>query len=68
MWYNTIPSFVPMDFHMYSTYYSGIEGHGPLISRRNKRYATNTTQLKSMPPIEQLEQIHCHVRMPSSRI
>jgi hypothetical protein len=43
MWYNTLPSFVPMDFNMYSMYYLGIKGHDPLISRRRKGYAIGDT-------------------------
>jgi hypothetical protein len=52
MWYTTIPSFVPMDPNMHFMYYSGIKGPYPLISRRNKGYATNVTQPKLVPPIE----------------
>jgi hypothetical protein len=51
---------------MYSTYYSGIKGHDPLISRRKERYVTSTTQLEPMPPIKQLEQTHYHLRVPTS--
>ncbi len=51
MWYNTIPSFVPMDFNMYFAYYSRIKGHDPLISRRKERYAIHTTQLEWYHPL-----------------
>jgi hypothetical protein len=56
MWYNTIPSFVPMDRNMYSMYYSKTKGPNPLISRRRKGYVVNVTQLEKVPPIEQLVQ------------
>jgi hypothetical protein len=65
MLYNTIPSFVPMDLNIYFAYYSWIKGHDPLISRRKERYATDITQLKPVPFVEQLEQIHYHVRVPT---
>jgi hypothetical protein len=35
-WYNTIPSFVPMDPNMYSMYYSRIKGLDSLIYGRKK--------------------------------
>jgi hypothetical protein len=54
MWYNTIPSFVPMDLNMYSMYYLGIKGLDPLMYGRRKGYAINVIQLKQMPPLEQL--------------
>ncbi len=41
MWYNTIPSFVPMDLHTYCTYYYGIKGFDTLISRRKEIHASN---------------------------
>jgi hypothetical protein len=44
MWYNIVPSFVPMDLNMSSMYYSRIKGLDPLISRRKKGYATGVTQ------------------------
>jgi hypothetical protein len=44
MWYNTIPSFVPMDPNMYSSYYFIIKGLDPLIFGRKEIYATNTIQ------------------------
>jgi hypothetical protein len=44
MWYNTIPSFVPMDPNMYSMYYLGIKGLDPLTFGRKKGYATSVTQ------------------------
>jgi hypothetical protein len=56
MWYNTIPSFVLMDFNVYSMYYLGIKGLDPLISRKKKGDPINVTQPKPMPPIEQLVQ------------
>ncbi len=65
MWYNTIPSFVPMDFNMCSAYYSRIKGHDPLISRRKERYATNTIGLEPMAHVEQLEQTHYPIRVPT---
>jgi len=43
MWYNTLPSFVPMDPNMYSMYYLGIEGFNPLIFGKLKKNATNVT-------------------------
>jgi hypothetical protein len=36
MWYNTLPSFVPMDPNVYSTYYYGIKEFDPLIFGRKK--------------------------------
>ncbi len=54
MWYNTKPYFIPMDPNMYSMYYSRIKGLDPLIFGKNKVYAVNVTQLKRVPPIEQL--------------
>jgi hypothetical protein len=54
MWYNTIPSFVPMDLNMYSMYYSRIKGLDPLNSKIKKGYATSVTQPEPMPPIGQL--------------
>jgi hypothetical protein len=65
MWYNTIPSFVPMDPNMYSMYYLGIKGLDPLISGRKKGYATNVIEPKLMPPIEQLVQNQYLVRIPT---
>jgi len=56
MWYNTVPSFVLMDFNVYSMYYLGIKGLDPLISRKKKGDPINVTQPKPMPPIEQLVQ------------
>jgi hypothetical protein len=52
MWYNTTPSFVPMDPNMYSMYYSGIKGPNPLIYGRKKGYVTGVPQPKLVPPIE----------------
>jgi hypothetical protein len=54
MWYNIVPSFVPMDLNMYSMYYLGIKGLDPLIYRRKKGYATSVTKPKSVPHVEQL--------------
>jgi hypothetical protein len=56
MWYNTVPSFVPMDPNMYSMYCSRIKGPNPLISRRNKGYVVGVTQLEQVPLFEQLVQ------------
>jgi hypothetical protein len=44
-----------MDPNMYSMYYFGIKGPNPLISRRKERYASDTTQIKLMPLVEQLK-------------
>lgn len=52
MWYNIVPSFVPMDFNVYSMYYLGIKGLDPLISRRKEQYATSINQLESMPLVK----------------
>ncbi len=68
MWYNTVPPFIPMDPNMYSMYYSIIKGLDPLISERKERYVTGITQVKLVPPIEQLEQIQYLVRIPTSRL
>jgi hypothetical protein len=54
MWYNIVPSFVPMDPNVYSMYYLGIKGLYPLISRGKKGDAIDVTQPKLVPPIEQL--------------
>jgi hypothetical protein len=54
MWYNILPPFVPMDPNLYSIYYFGIKKLDSLIFGRKERYATSTTQTKSMPPVEQL--------------
>jgi len=53
MWYNIIPSFVPMDFNMYSMYYSKIKGLDPLISRRKKGFVANVIQPKLMLLVKQ---------------
>ncbi len=37
MCYNIVPFFLPMDFNVYSMYYSRIKGPDPLISGRKKR-------------------------------
>ncbi len=55
MWYNIIPSFVPMDVTIYPMYYFKIKRYDPLISRRKERHVANNNQLKLMPPIKQLE-------------
>jgi len=52
MWYITIPPLIPIDPNMYSIYYSGIKGFDPLISRKKEKYASDTTQAQSVPPIE----------------
>jgi hypothetical protein len=44
MWYNTIPSFVPMDPNMDSSYYFTIKELDPLISKRKERYAIDIIQ------------------------
>jgi hypothetical protein len=56
MWYNTIPSFVPMDPKMYSTYYSRINGPNPFIFGRKEKYATGTIQRELIPRVEQPKQ------------
>jgi hypothetical protein len=38
MWYNILPSFVPMDLYMYPTYYFEIKGPNPLIVGKKKGY------------------------------
>ncbi len=48
MWYNTIPSFIPMDPNMYSMCYSRIKGPDTLIFGGNKGYAVNVTQPKQV--------------------
>jgi hypothetical protein len=53
MWYNTIPSFVPMDPNMYSTYYSRINGLDPFIYGRKERRAIGTIQPELTPHVEQ---------------
>jgi hypothetical protein len=65
MWYNIIPPFVPMDLHLYSMYYFGINGLGPLISKRKEIYATDTTQKELVSPVEPLEHTQDHARIPS---
>jgi hypothetical protein len=54
MWYNIVPSFIPMDPNMYSMYYSGIKGPDQLIFGRRKGYVVSFVQLEQVPPIEQL--------------
>jgi len=44
-----------MDPNMYSMYYFGIKRPDPLIFGRREKYEDDTTQVKPMPPIEQLE-------------
>jgi len=68
MWYNTIPSFVPMDLNMYSMYYSRINKPNPLLSKRKKGYVVDVTQLKRVPYIEQLVQNQYLIRIPTSRL
>jgi hypothetical protein len=55
MWYNTLPSFVPMYPNMYTTYYSKINGPDPIIYGRKEKCAIGTIQPKLVPPVEQLE-------------
>ncbi len=40
---------------MYSMYYFGFKGPNPLIYGRKEKYASDTTQAKPMPPVEQLK-------------
>jgi len=56
MWYNTITSFVLMDFNMYSMYYSRIKGLNPLNFGRKKGCGADVIQPKPMLPIGQLVQ------------
>jgi hypothetical protein len=37
---------------MYSMYYSKIKGLDPLIFGKKEKYAFDTTQAKSVPPVE----------------
>ncbi len=53
MWYNIIPSFVPMDLNIYSMYYSKIKGLDPLIFGRKKGFVTNVTQPKLVIIVKQ---------------
>ncbi len=53
MWYNIIPSFVPMDLNIYSMYYSKIKGLDPLIFGRKKGFVTNVTQPKLVLLVKQ---------------
>jgi hypothetical protein len=53
MWYNTIPSFIPMDPNMYSSYYFGIKGPDPLIFRRKEIHVVGTFQIELVPLVEQ---------------
>jgi hypothetical protein len=68
MWYNIVPSFVPMDPNVYSMYYLGIKGLYPLISRGKKGDAIDVTQPKLVPPIEQLVQNQYFTRIPNFRL
>ncbi len=52
MWYNIVPSFLLMDFNMYSMYYSIIKGPNPLIFGKRKEYVVNVTQLEQVPHVE----------------
>ncbi len=53
MWYNIIPSFVPMDPNVNSMYYSRIKRLGPLIFGRRKGFVACVTQPKLMPCVNQ---------------
>jgi hypothetical protein len=65
MWYNKVPSFVAIDFNMYSMYYSRIKRPNPLIYGKKERYVASITQSKSMSCVEQLEQIQYLVKIPT---
>jgi hypothetical protein len=67
MWYNTTPSFVPIDPNMYFLYYYGIKGLDPLIFGIKERHIVGTIQLKLVPLVEQLEQTQYLVRVQISR-
>jgi len=54
-----------MNPNMYSMYYSRIKGPDPLISRRKEGYVVGVTQLKPVPPIEQLVQNQYLIRVPT---
>jgi len=47
-------------------YYYGIKRPNPLIFGRKKRYSIDTTQTKSVPPIEPLEKTQYLIRIPTS--
>jgi hypothetical protein len=51
MWYNIIPSLVPMDPNMYPMYYSMIKGLDPLSSRK-ERHVTGINHPDVVPLIE----------------
>ncbi len=53
MWYNIIPSFVPMDLNMYSMYYSRIKELDPLIFGRKKGSVVSVIQPKLVPLVKQ---------------
>ncbi len=65
MWYNIIPSFIPMNPNMYFMYYSRIKGLNPLIFGRKEGYAINVTKLKIIPHVEQLVQTQYLVKIPT---
>jgi len=52
MWYITIPPLIPIDLNMYSIYYFRMKGFDPLIFGKKEKYASNTTQAQSVPPME----------------
>jgi hypothetical protein len=54
MWYNIVPSFVPMDPNLYPMYYLVIKRPDPLISRRKKGFAVYVAQPQQAPLVEQL--------------
>jgi hypothetical protein len=51
MWYNIVPSFVPMDPNMYPMYYFGIKGLDPLISVIKEWYVASITQSELVPHV-----------------
>jgi hypothetical protein len=53
MWYNTLPSFIPMDLNMFFLYYSRIKGLDPLIFGRKERHVVGIIQSKLVPLVEQ---------------
>jgi hypothetical protein len=65
MWYNTTPSFVPMDPNMYSMYYLRIKGPSPLIFGKKKENVINVIQPKQVPPIEKLVQNQYPIKIPT---
>jgi hypothetical protein len=64
MWYNILSSFVPLDPNMYPTYYSKIKRPNSLIFGRKEGDATNITQSKLVPPVEQPEVTQYLAKVP----